>query len=90
MDGPIRPFSALNSSIIGLMRLLQTGSSCPGALAAPPNDRRLSESTKMGPSGEAILPQSAAPEGAAFVCSVTLIDCWIIAPKSANNGLQLP
>ena len=37
----------------------------------------------MGPVGEAILPQSAVREGAAFVRSITLVDDSIIARFSA-------
>ena len=37
----------------------------------------------MGPIGEAMVPQSAAREGAAFVRSITLVDDSIIAPFSA-------
>ena len=45
----------------------------------PPSEGGVSESTTMGPVGEAIVPQSAGGEGAAFVRSITLVDGSMIA-----------
>ena len=79
MDGPIRRFSASSWSTIGLMGPAANMFFWTWGCGNPPNDGGVSESTTMGPMGEAIVPQWATREGAAFVPSITPIDGSIIA-----------
>ena len=76
---PTRQFLALSWSIIGLIgpaanRLFLTWGS-----GKPPINRGVSSLSGTGPIGEAIIPQSAAREDAAIVCSITLKDGSIIS-----------
>ena len=49
----------------------------------PPSDGGVPESTTIGPIGEAIVPESAVREGAAFVRSITPVDWSITSGFSA-------
>ena len=79
---PAQRFLASGRSTIGLLgpagiKFFLTWGSCN-----TPSNGGVSESTTMEPTGEAIVPQLAVREGAAFVCSITLVDGSVVARLS--------
>ena len=78
-----RRFSASSWSSIQLMGPAANTFFLTRGSGNPPSYGGVPESTTMGPIGEAIVPQSAVREGAAFVRSITLVDDAIIARFSA-------
>ena len=90
VGGPPRRFSASSWSTIGLMGPAANRFFLICGYANPPSDGGVSESTRMGPIGEAIVPQSAVRQGAAFVRSITLVDGSIIARFSALTAVPVP
>ena len=90
MSGPTPRFLASSWSTIGLMGPVANRFFLTWGSGNPPSDRGASEWTTMGPIEEAIVPQSAVREGAAFVRSITLADDSINARFSALINVPVP
>ena len=73
VDGPTRRFAASSWSTIGLIGPAANRFCLTWGSGNLPNDGGVSESTTMGPIGDAIVPGSAEREGAACVTSIRRI-----------------
>ena len=85
-----RRFLAWSWSTIGLMGPAANRFFLTWGSGNPPSDGGVSELTTMGPIGEAIVPQSAVHERAAFVRLITLVNCSTIARFWALITVPVP